>query len=125
MRTLIIGFGVRWGASALGLWIAVALLGAERLSVGDSWTTVVAAGFFLALVNMALKPILVLLSFPVIILSLGLFMLVVNGLLILIASWLYDPLFVKNFGVAIVAGVIVGLVNYLVSRIFKDFEQKK
>jgi putative membrane protein len=113
-------FAARWVVSSLGIWIAASLLGPERLSVGGRWSTVVGAGFFLALVNMALKPILVILSFPAIIFTLGLFMLVLNGFLILIASWLYDPLFVKNLGVAIVAGLIVGLVNYLVTRILED-----
>lgn len=113
-------FAVRWVVSSLGLWVAAALLGPQNLSVGGRWGTVIGAGFFLALVNMALKPILVILSFPAIIISLGLFMLVLNGFLILIASWIYDPLFVRNFGIAIVAGMIVGLVNYLVSRVMED-----
>ncbi|MDB5161029.1 MAG: hypothetical protein JWO96_409 [Candidatus Saccharibacteria bacterium] len=95
-------------------------MGPDRLSVGGSWGTVAGAGFFLALINMILKPVLVFLSIPALLLSLGLFMLVVNGFLILLASWLYSPLYVKNLGVAIVAGVIVGLVNYLVSRILED-----
>jgi putative membrane protein len=110
-------FAIRWLVSSLGLWIAAALLGPERLSVGDGWGTVIGAGFLLALVNMALKPLLVILSFPAIILSLGLFMLVVNGLLILIVHVLYSPLYVKNLGVAIVAGIIVGFVNFLVTQI--------
>lgn len=119
MQHILARFGIRWLVSALGLWIAAALLGPERLSVGEGWGTVIIAGFFLALVNMALKPLLVILSFPAIILSLGLFMLVVNGVLILIAHWLYSPLYVKNLGVAIVAGIIVGLVNFLVSNILE------
>lgn len=113
-------FGIRWLVSSLGLWIAAAILGPDRLSVGDNWMTVAGAGFFLAVVNMALKPLLVILSIPAIILTLGLFMLVLNGFLIMLASWLYEPLFVKSFGVAIVAGLIVGLVNYLVTRIMED-----
>jgi putative membrane protein len=106
--------------SSLGLWIAEALLGSSRLSVGNSWHTVIVAGFFLALVNMFLKPLLVFLSIPAILLSLGLFMLVVNGLTILVASWLYSPLFVENLGVAIIAGIIVGLVNFLVTHVLDD-----
>jgi putative membrane protein len=104
----------------LGLWIASGILGGDRLSVGNTWETVIGAGFFLALVNMALKPVLVMLSFPAIILSLGLFMLIVNGFLIMVAHWLYSPLYVKNLGVAIIAGIIVGLVNLLVSKVLED-----
>ncbi|MBI2588848.1 phage holin family protein [Candidatus Saccharibacteria bacterium] len=120
MRPFLLGFGIRWLVSALGLWVAAALLGPSRLDMSSDWVTVVGAGFFLALVNMALKPILVILSFPAIIFSLGLFMLVLNGFLILLSSWLYSPLYVKNLGVAIIAGIIVGLVNFLVSRIIES-----
>jgi uncharacterized membrane protein YvlD (DUF360 family) len=38
----------------------------------------------------------------------------------LLASWLYPSLYVKNLGVAIVAGIIIGIVNYLVTRILED-----
>ncbi len=113
-------FLVRWVVSGLGLWVASGILGSERLSVGNTWGTVIGAGFFLALVNMALKPILVILSFPAIILSLGLFMLILNGFLIMLAHWIYSPLYVKNLGVAIVAGIIVGLVNFLASKVLED-----
>jgi putative membrane protein len=119
-KSLAARFGVRWLVSSLGLYIASALLGDSRLSVEGNWWTVIWAGLFLALVNMAIKPILIILSFPAIILSLGLFMLVLNGLLVLLASWIYHPLYVKNLGVAIVAGIISGLVNYLVTRILED-----
>lgn len=117
-------FGIRilarWVVSALGLWIASGLLGVGRLSAASGWKTFVVAGLILALVNMALKPILVILSFPAIILSLGLFMLVINGFLILLVSKLYSSLYVKNLGVAIIAGIIVGLVNFLVTKVAED-----
>lgn len=119
-RSFVTKFGLRWLVCALGLYISAALLGDSRLSVGDNWWTVIVAGLFLALVNTAIKPLLIVLSFPAIILSLGLFMLVLNGLLILIASWFYHPLFVSSLWVAIIAGVIIGLVNYLVTRILED-----
>jgi len=118
-RTLM-RFAVRWAVSGLGLWIASGILGSNRLSVGNTWGTVVGAGFFLALVNMAIKPLLVILSFPAIILSLGLFMLVLNGFLIMIAHWLYGPLYVSSFGVAVIAGIIIGLVNFLVTKVLED-----
>jgi putative membrane protein len=116
-------FLVRWLVSSLGLWIAAAFLGSDRLSVGGRWGAWIAAGLFLALLNMLFKPLLIFLSIPALILTLGLFMLVVNGFLILLASWIYDPLYVKNLGVAIVAGIVVGLVNYLVTHILEDFSR--
>jgi len=113
-------FAVRWAVSGLGLWIASGILGPGRLSVGDTLWTVIGAGFFLALVNMAVKPLLIILSFPAIILSLGLFMLVLNGFLILLVHWIYSPLYVSGWLSAIVAGIIVGLVNFLTTKILED-----
>ena len=120
MQSFVTRFLLRWLVSSLGLWIAEAILGSSRLSVGNSWTTVVVAGFILALVNMFIKPFLLLLSIPAILLTLGLFILVVNGFLILLASWIYSPLYVQNLWVAILAGLIVGLVHFLVTRILDD-----
>ena len=113
-------FLARWAVSSLGLWIASGLLGPNRLSVGNTVWTVIGAGFFLALVNMALKPILIILSFPAILLSLGLFMLILNGFLVLLAHWIYSPLYVSGLGVAIIAGIIIGIVNFLVTKVLED-----
>jgi putative membrane protein len=121
MQHFLTRFAARWVVSGLGLWVASGILGSGRLSVGHTWGTVIGAGFFLALVNMAVKPLLVILSFPAIVLSLGLFMLILNGFLILIAHWLYSPLYVKNLGVAVIAGIIIGLVNFLVTKVLEDF----
>lgn len=120
IQHFLLRFLVRWVVSGLGLWIASGILGPDRLSVGNTWGTVIGAGFFLALVNMAIKPILIILSFPAIILSLGLFMLVLNGFIILLVHWNYSPLYVSGLGVAIIAGIIVGLVNFLVTRVLED-----
>jgi putative membrane protein len=117
---ILVRFLIRWAVSSLGLWIASALLGPDRLSVGNTLLTLLGAGLLLALVNTALKPILVILSFPAIILSLGLFMLLLNCFIILVVHWIYSPLYVKNFGVAIIAGIIVGLVNLLVNKVLED-----
>lgn len=98
-------------------------MGSSRMSVGEGLATIIGAGFFLALVNMFIKPVLVFLSIPAILITLGFFMLVVNGLLILIVSWIYDPLYVRDLWVAIVAGMIIGLVNFLVTRIVEDIKK--
>ena len=121
-RGLLSRFFIRWLVSVLGLYIASAILGAQHLSLGGNWHTVITAGFVLAVVNMILKPILIFLSIPAIIISLGFFMLIINGLVILITSHLYTPLQVNGLGSAILAGIIIGLVNYLVSRILEDIK---
>lgn len=121
-KSFLVRFSTRWFVSSLGLWIAAAILGSSRLSVGHSIWTVIGAGLFVALVNMGIKPLLILLSLPAVILSLGLFLLVINGLSILIASWVYSPLYVRDLWVAIITGVILGFVNYLVTKVSEDIK---
>jgi putative membrane protein len=119
-------FVVRWLVSTLGLWVASTLLSSHGMALGvggtKTWVAALIAGAVLALVNMFVKPLLIFLSIPALLVTLGLFMLVVNGLTIMIVSWLYSSLVVPNFGVAVVAGVIVGLVNFLVSKILEDIK---
>ncbi|OGL36702.1 hypothetical protein A3E49_00875 [Candidatus Saccharibacteria bacterium RIFCSPHIGHO2_12_FULL_49_19] len=124
MPKLLSSFLIHWAVSILGLWIAQALLSEEHFYLGGSLTTLLVTALLLALINMFLKPLLVFLSLPAILVTLGLFMLVVNGLTILIVSWLYEPFFVDNLWVAILAGIIVGLVNFLVSVIISDLTKK-
>lgn len=112
-------FLIRWFVCGLGLYIAAGLLG-DSLSYDRRFAVIMVAGFVLAIVNGIIKPIVVLLSLPAILFSLGLFMIVINGLMVLIASWLYPALEVTNFGAAMLAGMIIGLVNYLVNTILED-----
>lgn len=111
-------FAIRWFVCGLGLWVAAGLLG-DRISY-ESGVAIIIAGFLLAVINGIIKPIVVLLSLPAILFSLGLFMIVINGLMVLLASWLYPALEVTNFVAAMLAGMIIGLVNYLVNTILED-----
>lgn len=111
-------FIVRWFVCSLGLWIAAGLF--SNITYGRETGVIVIAGLILAVVNTVIKPIVVILSLPAILFSLGLFMIVVNGLMVLLVSWLYEPLRVTNFTSAILAGMVIGLVNYLVTTILDD-----
>lgn len=112
-------FILRWFICSLGLWIAAGILG-QRLNYNSSIGVVLIAGFILAIVNAVIKPIVVILSLPAILFSLGLFMIVINGLMVLLVSKLYAPLEVTNFGAAMLAGMVIGLVNYLVTTIMEE-----
>jgi putative membrane protein len=74
----------------------------------------------LPLVNTVIKPIIVILSLPAILFSLGLFMIVINGLMVFLVSRLYGQLEVQGFGAAMLAGMVIGLVNYLVTTILEE-----
>jgi putative membrane protein len=101
------------------LWIAGGILG-QRLSYDRSVGVIIIAGLILAIVNAIIKPIVVILSLPAILFSLGLFMIVINGLMVLLVSKLYTDLHVTNFGAAMLAGMVIGLVNYLVTTILEE-----
>ncbi len=108
-------FIFRWFVSVLGLWIAAGLLG-NSINY-HSFGAIVVAGLVLAVVNTLVKPLVVLISLPALLITLGLFMIVINGLMVLLASKLYGGLHVTNFGAAMLAGMVIGLVNYLVVAI--------
>ena len=117
-------FLVRWFVSSLGLWIAAGLLG-NGVDYQNRLGVIVIAGFILAIVNVFIKPLVIVLSLPAILFSLGLFMIVINGFMVFIVSKLYTPLEVTNFGAAILAGMVIGLVNYLVTAILDNKETQK
>jgi putative membrane protein len=112
-------FLVRWLVCSLGLWIAANIL-SNSISYNSRLGVIVIAGLILAVINIILKPILVILSLPAILLSLGLFMIILNGLTVFIVSKLYGPLHITNFWAAVFAGMVIGLVNFLVSAILKE-----
>ena len=118
MQKPLVRFLVRWLVCSLGLWIAASILG-SRLTYNNDTDVIIIAGLILAVINIVLKPIIVILSLPAVLLSLGLFMIVINGLMVFIASKVYTPLHVTNFWAAILAGVVIGLVNYLVTTIIE------
>lgn len=117
-------FLVRWLVCSLGLWIAAGLL-STNITYQDRLQVIVVAGLVLAVINAILRPIIIILSLPAILLSLGLFMIVINGFMVFLVSKLYTQLHITNFWVAILAGMIIGLVNYLVSAILEMREKKE
>jgi putative membrane protein len=112
-------FLVRWLVCSLGLWIAAGIL-SHSISYNSKFGVIVVAGLLLAIINIILKPILVIFSLPAILLTLGLFMILINGLTVFIVSKLYTPLHVTDFWAAVFAGMVIGLVNFLVSAILKE-----
>ncbi len=119
MRERITKFLIRWLVCSLGLWLAAALLGSHISFTGNAGA-VIGAGFILAAMNMLLRPLLIFLSLPALVLTLGLFMLIINGFMVYLAAVLYKPLHITSFWAAVFAGIIIGLVNYLVTAILEE-----
>ena len=110
-------FVLRWILNTIGIWVAVRLLGVSPASPDTTAmvSTFVIAGLIFSIVNSVLKPIITILALPAILLTHGLFTLVVNGLMVYISLALAPNLSI-SFGDAIIAGIVLSLVNYIVSN---------
>ena len=95
--------------AAVGLWLADRLLGGIS---SDGWTTLILAGLLLGIVNAVVKPVVVLLTFPITIVTLGLFLLVVNAAMLGLVAWLLDGLAVNGLVAGVLGSIIVGVVSW-------------
>jgi putative membrane protein len=118
MRQQFKQFLFRWAVCSMGLWIASLLFNTVEIQ-GSVLSAIVIGGLIIALVNAVLKPLVILLSLPAIMLSLGLFTIIINGLMVAIAGWIYGPLDVETFGAAILTGVIIGLLNFILTKLLE------
>lgn len=126
MRRQFAIFLLRWVLNSFGLWVAVRLLGT---GYSDAQAATGVGGFLLAglifsLVNTILRPIVVILSLPAILLTLGLFVLVVNGIMVYISLKL-TPGLQMTFINSILTGMILSLINYIVSSVLEISAQKR
>jgi len=98
------------------LFAAVGLYLATRFVPGisaDGWITLLIAGLLLGVVNAVVKPIVVVLTFPITILTLGLFLLVVNGAMLWLVAWFLDGLVVQGLVAGIIGAIVVGVVSWI------------
>lgn len=116
MGKQLVVFCIRWMLISLGLWVASRLLGSSFHDTGATTGTFLIAGLVLSLVNSILKPIIVVPSLPAILLTLGLFMLIVNGLMVYIALKFVPGLDITFWG-AVLTGMIISLINYVITGI--------
>lgn len=102
-----------WALNALALWLTVQLLPGVGMAADGLWPLLVAA-LVVGLVNAVVRPIMVLLTLPVTLLTFGLFPLVVNGLALAIAAAV-SPLDLAGFGWAVLGSVVLSLFSALLS----------
>ncbi len=106
------GFLIRAAVVALGLWLASQIVpGVEIRSTGS----LIAAALLLGIVNAFVRPILVILTLPITLLTLGLFLLVINGLMIELVSHFLNGFVVVGLWPAILASVVVAITSWLMS----------
>ncbi|MER5809162.1 phage holin family protein [Streptomyces sp. NPDC002033] len=121
-------FVVKTLANAAALAVAVWLLSGITLDDGSSTgrrtLTLILVALVFGLVNLIVKPVVKLLSFPLFVLTLGLFTLVVNALMLLLTSWLAKQFnlsfHVDGFWTAVLGGLIISLVSWAVNLALPD-----
>ncbi len=114
---------IRLVINAVALWAAAQLVSGIHLT-GEIGGILIVALIF-GLINAIIGPILKILSLPFILVTLGLFTLVINGLLLWLTAWLSSNLDVSNFGAAFWGALVISLVSWVLSAFLKDDDKKK
>ena len=109
-------FILTWVFNIVALWVAAKLIDGIGYS-GNEWVLVIAALVF-SLVNIFVKPLVILFTLPLVILTLGLAIFFINLFMLYLTSWLVDDFKVESFGAAILATIIVWVVNVVLEAIF-------
>jgi len=107
-----VGFAVRLAISALGLWLASEIV--PGIQIADTGTLILAA-LLLGLVNALVRPLAILLTLPITLLTLGLFVLVVNAAMLALVAALLDGFQISGFGAALLGSIVVGLTSWVAS----------
>lgn len=103
---------LRWFVIAVSLGVTAYLL--PGVDVVD-WTALLVGSAVLGLVNAVAKPVLTVLTFPITIVTLGLFLFVVNGLSFALAAWFVPGFSVASLGWAMLGAIVVSFVSWLLS----------
>lgn len=109
-----IGFLIRALAVALGLWIATELV--PGIQIADGWT-LFGAALMLGIVNAILRPLLILFTLPITLLSLGLFLLVINAAMLGLVAGIFDGFSISGFWSALFGALIVSLTGWIASAL--------
>ena len=120
---------IRWAISALAIFVAAWLVPGIAVDP-NGWFIYALMAAILALVNAIVRPLLKLLTCPLIILTLGLFVLVINGLTLWLSSqiavhWFKVGFYVDNFWAAFLGALIVSVVTVILSALVKEDKKDK
>ena len=97
---------------AIGLWVASKLV--PGVEINDGWSLLWAA-LILGIVNAIVRPVVILLTLPLTILTLGLFLLVINAAMLSLVAWLLDGMTVAGFWSAFFGSIVVSITGWIAS----------
>jgi putative membrane protein len=119
---------IRWAITAFALFVAAWLVPGIVVD-GSGWVLYAVMAAVLGIVNAVVRPVLKLLTCPLIMLTLGLFTLVINALTLLLASWIGNMVgvgfYVTGFWPAVWGGLVVSVVSVLLSVFVKDDDEDR
>jgi putative membrane protein len=111
---------IRWAVLSLSVLAAVYIVPGITISGSGRFFTVIGMALILGIINVFLKPIVKLFSLPVIALTFGLFLLVINAALFALASWILPHFNVSGFIAALEGSIIVSLVSWVANMIVPE-----
>ena len=117
------GFAIRWVSNVVALFIAAWIL--SGISYGDQWWTLFIAAAVFTLINAWVNPVLTVLSIPFIIVTLGLFYFLINVLMLYVTDWVVPDFEIRTFWWAVLAAIIVSIVNGLVNMVLPDEQPRR
>lgn len=116
MKRQFLVFIIRWILNSFGLWVAVRIFGTgySEAQIDASVGVFLLAGLIFSIINGILRPAVIILALPAILVTLGLFTIIVNGLMVYISLKL-APGLQMTFWHSVLTGLVLSLVNYIVS----------
>jgi putative membrane protein len=111
------GFIIRVLIVAAGLWLASEIV--PGVEINDGWSLVWAA-LILGIINAVIRPVIIILTLPLTVLTLGLFLLVINAGMLSLTAWLLDGMVVTSFWSALFGGIVVSIVGWLCTWFISD-----
>jgi putative membrane protein len=114
MNQPIVRFLVFWGINTLSLWVADDLFDGIAF---ESAKSLFIAGLVLGIVNVFVKPVLLLLTLPLTILTLGIFVLVINALMLLLTAWLVPGFVVSGFWAGFFVALFVSVFSFILNAL--------
>jgi len=116
MKKQFLLFVLRWMLNSFGLWVAVRIFGTgySDAELATSIWVFLLAGLIFSVINTIVRPIVIILSLPAILITLGLFTIIVNGLMVYLSLMLVPGLHMA-FWNSVLTGIVLSLINYIVS----------
>lgn len=111
------GFLARVLITAFGLWLADLVLDGVRF---DGALSLFLAALLLGLTNAVVRPVVIFLTLPITLVTLGLFLFVINGLMVMFVAWLMPSFHLSGLVPAVLASVIVGLTGWVANAFVGD-----